>query len=448
MLCFTLGSTSCLVGPDYTDPKAPELPSTWVNHMPPQTQEGDLSIWWNQFGDQQLNQFLGMSFGNNPDMIQAALNIGKAERALGTSISGYLPTMSASVGGSNLGSYRTSTSHGGWNGSLSASWTPDIWGGTRREVEASFAALGSSVAAAAATRTSLASGVASSYFQWIMAKENLRVASEQLSYQERTYHIVEKLDANGFKAQLDLEEARSNIETTRASIPEYEANIKRYENALAIYMGTTVNRLNIKMPSASVYNKIPRVPTNLPSDLLRRRPDVIQAEMQLQRSTALVGVSVANLFPRISLTGSTSTGSSTDFSQFWSSAGWSLVGSASQTIFNRTALNNAVDIAELNELSEAQSYRKTVLAAFAEVEVELIDYARLMKQMPSYERANAANKKAAEFSLRLYNVGQTDFINVASAERSWLSSELKLITMRQQVRMILARLCTAMGGGY
>jgi len=447
-MCFTIGLTSCLVGPDYKGPTAPHLPATWVNDMPPQTKEGDLSKWWNQFGDQQLNQFLKMSFDHNPDMIQAALNIAKAERILGTSVSGLYPMGSISAGGSNAGNYDTSTSHARWNSALSASWTPDIWGGTRHEIEASFASLGSSIAAAAATRTALASGVASSYFQWIMAKENLRVAREQLSYQERTHGIVQQLFSNGFKAQLDLEESRSNIETTRATIPEYEANIKKYENALAIYLGTTVDKLKIKMPIASVYNKIPSVPMNLPADLLRRRPDVIQAEMQLHRSTSLIGVSVANLFPRISLTGSTSSSAGTDFAQFWSSAGWSLVGNASQTIFNRSALNNAVDLAKLNTLSEGQSYRKTVLAAFAEVEVELIDYARLLAQIPSYERANAANKKAAEFSLRLYNVGNTDFLNVASAERAWLASELRLIMLRQQARITLARLCTAMGGGY
>ncbi len=89
-----------------------------------------------------------------------------------------------------------------------------------------------------------------------------------------------------------------------------------------------------------------------------------------------------------------------------------------------------------------------MLSAFSEVESALISYAQLTRQLPELQKVMAANKKSAELSLRLYEEGQTDFLNVASAERAWLSSELTLITTRQQIRIALAELCTAMGGGY
>jgi outer membrane protein TolC len=159
-------------------------------------------------------------------------------------------------------------------------------------------------------------------------------------------------------------------------------------------------------------------------------------------------VSVANLFPRLSLTGSTSGGARTDFSQFWQSTAWSLGASASYTLLNRTALNESVNQAELNQLSGMQSYRKTVLAAFAEVENCLIDYAKLTTQLPQYEASCAANKESAELSLRLHHEGMADFLSVAAAERAWLSSELNIISTRQNIRIKLAQLCTALGGGW
>ncbi len=448
LIILALSQSSCSFGPDFTGAKAPELPITWVNAMPPASAEGDLARWWKQFGDSQLDSLLDTAFTNNPDMIQAALSIEQAEASLRSTRSGLFPGLSGSLGATNAGDYDSSTSHGRWNGGLSASWTPDIWGATRREIEASFASLGSTKAAADATRTALASQIASSYFQWITAKENLRIANEQLEYQERTYRVVAQRKAVGMSASLDLEEARATIASTRSSIPRFEANIRSYENSLALLLGTTVNHISLKMPRASVYNKIPRIPMNLPSDLLRRRPDIIRAENLLHASTARIGVSVANLFPRISLTGSTSGNAGTDFASFWASTGWSLGASVSQTLLNRTSLNAAVDIAEIQQLSAAQDYRQVVLAAFSEVEDSLITYAQLTKQLPEQVKIRDANKKAAELSLRLYEVGHTDFLNVASSERAWLSSELTLITTRQQIRIELAKLSTAMGGGY
>ncbi len=448
LLLLTLSLSSCTFGPNFLRGDAPDLPVTWQNALPPASSEGDLARWWGQFRDKQLNQLLNTAFANSPDMIQAAISIAQAEASLRATRSEILPSLSGSFGGSNSGTFSSTGSNGRWSGSLSAAWAPDIWGATRREIEASYASLGSTKAAANATRSALASSIASNYFQWITAKENLRIAREQLEYQERTYRVVSQRVAVGMSASLDLEEARATIASTRSAIPRYEANIRSYENTLALLLGTTVDKLHLSMPSPSVYNRIPRVPTNLPSDLLRRRPDIIRAEKLLHAATARIGISVANLFPSISLTGGASAGSSSDFANFWSGSTWNLGASASQALFNRTALKENVKIAELQQLSAAQDYRKSVLSAFSEVERALISYAQLTRQLPELQKVMEANKKSAELSLRLYEEGQTDFLNVASSERAWLSSELTLITTRQQIRIALAELCTAMGGGY
>ncbi len=444
----SLGLSSCLVGPDYAGAPTLQLPVTWVNNLPPGTADETLTEWWSSFKDPQLNALLQRGFEANPDMVSAALAISRVESELRSRKADLYPNASVGLSGSNSGNYDTSTSHGNWSGTLSASWSPDIWGGTRREIEATFARLGSSKAAADATRTALASSIAVTYFEWISAKESLRITREQLAYQERTYEITKKREASGMASNLDLAEAQATIASTRAQIPAHEANIRSYENTLATYLGTTVDQIKLDMPGAATYNRIPRVPTGLPSELLRRRPDIIQAEYGLKEATANIGVQVANLFPRLTLTGSTSGRAGSDFAHFFSNTAWSLTGNVSQTLLNRTALRENVNMAEIAELSSAQTYRKTVLNAFAEVEARLIDYAKLTAQLPEYQAAVEANKRAAELSLRRYNQGVSDFLNVAAAERAWLNAELSIISTRQQIRIALAKLCTALGGGY
>ncbi len=448
LLALAAFLSSCQLGPNFTGAPDQGLPATWVNALPPSSGDEDLTAWWQSFGDVQLSALINRGFQSSPDMVSAALAIAKAEASLRSTRSGLFPTGSVSFGGTNAGDFTTSTSHGSWSGALSASWTPDIWGGTRREVEAAYASLGSTKAAANATRAALASSIATTYFEWISAKESLRIAREQLEYQERTYRIVQQKAAVGMVANLELAESRATIASTRAQIPTYEANIRSCENALATLLGTTVDQVHLSMPSRTTYNRIPRVPTGLPSELLRRRPDIVQAEYNLHRATANIGARVADLFPSFSITGRANASSGSDFANYFQGAAWSLGASASQTIFNRTALNENVNIAELERDSSAQAYRKTVLAAFAEVEDCLIAYARLTNQLPQYQSAAAANKEAAELSLRRFNSGESDFLNVAASERAWLSAELNLISTRQQIRMTLARLCTALGGGW
>ncbi len=438
----------CLFGPNFHGAPDMGLPVTWVNHMPPTADDAAGGAWWGRFGDAQLTALIQQGLAANPDVISAALAIARAETQLRSARADLFPSVNGSVNGVNGGSFRSSTSHGQWNGGLSLAWSPDIWGGTRREVEAAMANVGSARAAAAATNTALASAIATTYFEWISATESLRSAREQLVYQQRTFDIVEKRVAAGFQNRLDLEQARVTIANTRAQIPTYEANIKTCCATLATLVGTTPDRVQLRMPAPPVFNRIPRVPTGLPSELLRRRPDVVAAEYNLHRATANIGVQVANLFPHVSLTGNVSASAPSDFADFFRSAGWSLSSSVSQVLFNRVQLRANVRLARIAEMESAQTYRKTVLAAFAEVEENLIDYARLTNQLPQYEQAARSSKEAAELALRLYNSGYSDYLNVATAERSWLNARLNVIAARQQIRITLARLVTALGGGF
>lgn len=440
--------SSCAMGPNFHGAPDQGLPESWVNHMPPATDSTTLDCWWATFGDPQLSDLIARGKAANPDMVTAALSIAKSQSQLHQAQLDFLPTLGVTAGGNNSGDYDTKTSHGSWNSVLSLSWTPDIWGATRREVEAAVATIGSQRAAADATEAALASSIAAAYFQWISAKESLRIAQEQLAYQEHTYSIAKRRYDSGMSSGLDLSEAAATIATTRARIPQYEAGIKGWENSLATLLGTTVDKIHLVMPSESVYNRVPAVPTGLPSELLRRRPDIVQAECELHAATAGVGQAKANLFPQLSLTGTTGTSAGTDFSKFWQNSTWNLAGSLTQSALNRTVFHELYNQAKLERDMSVQNYRKTVLAAFAEVEGCLIDYAQQTSQLPRFQEAADANRRSAELSVRLYNAGESDYLNVAEAQRQLLNSELNVISTRQSIRIALAKLCTALGGGW
>jgi outer membrane protein TolC len=187
----------------------------------------------------------------------------------------------------------------------------------------------------------------------------------------------------------------------------------------------------------------------VPSDLLRRRPDVIAAEMDFYAATANVGVAVANLYPKFSLTGSLSSGASKFEDVFLNkNAGWSLGANITQPLFHAGELRARVDAERSAAIRSEETYRKTLISAVSEVEQALINYASYKQQLARMEVANESNKKAAEISLKLYTAGETDFLNVVTAQTSWLQSEESIVTLRQNIRQSVVQLAIALGGGW
>ena len=486
--CF-LGS--CMVGPDFRTP-ANDLPATWEANRPPHSSDKDLRSWWNIFGDPQLNRLVSTSLNNNPDMKVALLRIREAREKLRVSQASLLPSADASTGWSlspDRG-FRSSTSQ---NFSLGAStsWELDLFGGNRRSIEASRASLMSTEASAGAVRTALLADVATAYFDWITACEQLRIAREQLEIQRSTLTIAEKRYKTEFAPRLDVEQATSTVASTESRIPQLEAQVASSKNQLAVLLGTYNSRVELTLPKASVFEKTPVVPVGLPSELLRRRPDVIAAEADLHAAVANVGVAVADLYPRFSLTGSlpsellrrrpdviaaeadlhaavanvgvavadlyprfSLTGSLSsrggDFGQLFreNNNAWSLGGNLLQTLFQGGALRATVRAQKAVAEQAAETYRKTLITAVSEVEDALIAYGNYTSQMQYLHKENNANKEAFQLSRTLYINGETDFLNVITAQRSWLSSEESLVTMKQNIRKAVVQLARALGGGW
>ena len=439
---------SCMVGPDFQRP-ANDLPASSAAAKPPHSTDQDLRSWWRIFGDPQLNRLVSTSLNNNPDLKVALLRIREARERLRISQASLLPSADASAGWSlspDRG-FRSSTSQDFTLGA-STSWELDLFGGNRRSLEAYRASLMSTEASACAVRTSLLADVATAYFNWITACEQLRIAREQLEIQRGTLTIAEKRHTAGFAPRLDVEQATSSVAATESHIPALIAQVASAKNQLSVLLGTYNSRMELTMPKATVFEKTPVVPVGLPSELLRRRPDVIAAEADLHTAVANVGVAVADLYPRFSLTGSVS-GRGNDFAQLFreNNNAWSLGGNLVQPLFQGGALRANVRAQQAAAEQAAETYRKTLITAVSEVEEALIDYGNYTSQMPYLQKENEANKEAFRISMESYQGGETEFLNVITAQNSWLSSEESLVTMRQNIRKSIVQLARALGGG-
>lgn len=443
--------SSCMVGPDFRKPAA-DMPGSWATARPPASDKANVRSWWTIFGDRQLDRLLAQALEANPDMRMALLRVGEARAAARIAGASLLPSSSLGAG-ANRGSSGGLTNNSSSNFSLGAdiSWDLDIFGGNRRNVEAAMATLLSTEANAYSVRTLLLANIATTYFDWIAACEQLRVAQEQLELQERTLKRVEMRydEGRGFDSRLDLEQAKSQVASTRASIPSIRASRDQYRNTLSTYLGTYMSRTTLTLPSEAVFMKLPTVPVGLPSDLLRRRPDVIGAEADLHAAVAGIGVAVADLYPKFSLTGSLNSGSRNFADLFHNhSAGWGIGGNVAQPLYQGGRLRERVKQQELAAERMAESYRKTLVTAVSEVEQALLIYGSSMERLSRMQEQNAADRKAYELADQLYVEGETEFINLLSAQRSLLSSEEALVTLRQTIRKSVVQLALALGGGW
>lgn len=447
---LSLFLVSCMVGPDFTTPR-PEMPPSWEISAPPASQKDNLAQWWRIYQDPQLNKLVSRALNANLDLRTAVIRIVEARASLINTESALLPSLDSSLGttrGSTKG--LSSTANSSYSGSLDVSWELDLFGGNRRSAEAALADLYSTEADAIAVKTSLLAEVATNYFDWISYSEQLQVSEEQLVLQLKSLNIAEQQQQAGLTDMLDVEQARSQVSSTKASIPALKTRIINTKNSIALLLGTFPDDVKITMPSATTAARMPMVPVGLPSELLRRRPDIIQAEFALHAAVARIGVAVSDLYPRFSLSGGLSTGGRGDFAEWFrsSSSDWSLGGMVRWPIFSGYAIEANIKMKEAAADSSAIAYQKALITAVNEVENSLTTYAHSKIKLKHLQDAADSSRKAADISRRLYAEGETEFINVISAQRLELSSQEAVISTRQEIRQSVAKLAKALGGGW
>lgn len=445
----------CAVGPNFTRPET-AVPDGWAGPTPqPSAAEVDLTQWWIVFNDPTLTSLVEEAVESNLDLRIATARIRQARASRGVAVSGIGPTVDASGSfrqsrASSAGADTKSPTVNNYQAGFDAGWEIDIFGGVRREIEAADAELQSAVEYRRDVLVTLAAEVANHYVQLRAYQQRIAIAQKNLAAQQHSADLTRERFEGGFVSGLDVAYADALVATTQAQIPLLESSARQTIYALSVLVDRDPGELIQKLSEAAeIPAAPPSVPAGVPSDLLRRRPDIRRAEADIHAATAQIGVATADLFPKVNLSGSigwqaADTGSLFNpLSRFWAlgpSVTWNLFQSG------RTLSN--IELQKALEEESVLTYRQTVLGAIQEVENALIASAKEQEHRKSLTAAVAANRKAADLAVQLYTAGETDFLNVLSAQQSLYSSEDALVQSTQTVAVELIALYKALGGGW
>lgn len=466
MAWFCLATlTGCMVGPNFQRPQV-QVPANWAGPTPtPTTQpatlaEKDLAHWWTVFEDQALTSLVERAVESNLDLKLAEARIRQARAARGVAVSGIGPTVDATSSLRRSQSPGVSDANGGrdMEGSVAnqylvgfdASWELDIFGGVRRGIEAADADLQAAMENRLDTLVTLTAEVARNYIDLRTFQQQIAIARQNLKAQEHSAKLTRQRFQVGFVSGLDVANAEAQVATMTAQIPLLEASAQQTIYSLSVLLGREPAALLQELsPTSEIPAAPPSVPVGIPSDLLRRRPDIRRAEAEIHAATARIGVSTADLFPKFTIFGSVGFQASALSSLVGPvSRFWSFGPSVSWEVFDTGRIQANI---ELNKALQGQSaimYRQTVLAALEEVENALIASAKEQEHRKALVDAVAANQKAVELAIKLYIEGQTDFLNVLQAQRSLYASEDSLVQSTRTVSTNLVALYKALGGGW
>ena len=452
--------SGCMVGPNYHPPQL-TAPPAWVGVAKPlagqvsmaNRQPAELTQWWHQFNDPTLTALVEEAVKTNLDLQLAEASLRQARATRGVALGGLWPAVTGS--GSYQREHTVSVTPDNevqnlFQAGFDAVWELDVFGGLRRNVESAGANVRAAIEGIRNAQVSLVAEVALNYIQLRGFQQEIVVARKNLEAQQHTAEITRKLWKVGFNSALDVANADANVATTESQIPVFETEAQQSIYALSVLLARPpADLLERLSPTANLPRVPAQVPVGLPSDLLRRRPDIQQAEAQLHAATAQIGVAVAELFPQFSLTGSVSWQSNL-LRTWWTEASRSFgIGpSVSWQIFQGGAIVSNVRVQEALRDQAFITYQKTVLAAFQDVENALIAFAKEQQHRKSLNEAVVANRKAVDLSLLLYTEGQIPFLNVLVAQESLYASENALVQSETNIVTDLIALYKALGGGW
>jgi multidrug efflux system outer membrane protein len=447
--------SGCLVGPNYKKPDT-SMPQSWLPPTSqPTTQQSiatnepaQVQRWWTSFNDPMLDSLVREALQSNLDLKQAEMRLREARASRGIAAAPLYPSVNST--GSYTRAGNVEVSHDLYQLGLDANWEIDIFGGLQRGVEASTANLQAAIEDFRDVQVTLTSEVALDYLDLRSFQRQIVIANENLDSQRRTLDLTKRVFRAGFTGGLDVANAEAQVATTESQIPSLESAARQSMYALAVLLGRQpadlVDQLNSPAPIPATP---PVIPVGLPSDLLRRRPDVRRAEAQLHAATANVGVATSDLFPKFSLTG-TFGYESGQLKQLLNrkNLAWSVGPAISWPIFEGGQIQYNIELQKALQQETFFGYQKTVLTALQDVESSLIAYEKEQVHRESLIAAVNANRRAVDLSTQLYTEGQTDFLNVLSAQRSLLATQDALVQSDLAIATDLVSLYKALGGGW
>ncbi|MGA7780105.1 MAG: efflux transporter outer membrane subunit [Paraburkholderia sp.] len=452
LLLLTLNG--CLLGPDYTRPNV-DVPATFRFSIQETTDTAN-TAWWEQFEDPVLNDLIAAALADNLDVKVAAARVEEFRGQFVTTRSGLFPQV-----GANFDASRQRASQDGsvplpagvgavynqFDASVSASWEIDLFGKTRRETEAARANLFASEEGRRGTILALVASVASSYINLRSLDRQLDIAKTTVESRADSVNVFTLRFKYGEISQMELAQSQSEYQAALATVPQLEQQIAVQEDALAVLLGR--NPEPILRGHELDALAAPTIPAGLPSDLLVRRPDLLQAEQNLVAQNALIGAARALYFPSISLTGLFGS-LSTEFSNLFTGPArvWSFAGSVSLPIFTAGNIAGQVHQAEARQQEALFAYQKAIQVAFQEVADALITLQKSREQLVVQGNQVAALATYSHLARLRYEGGYTSYIEVLDAERSLFDAQLSYAQTQGAELTSFVNLYKAMGGGW
>lgn len=474
----------CSVGPNFVRP-APATPAKWSAQavapttatMAALTPPGPapattMDSWWLGFGDALLNSLIERSRKANLDLRAAVLRIEEARAQRNITAAAYWPSLDANASFSRqrlsettpTGSLFSSVSsiklpNGGtisvpnpysqWQLAGGISWEIDFFGRIRRSLEAANAAVEATVEDQHAVQVSLEGDVSQAYLLLRGAQAHLAVAHENLATIEELLDLSQAQRAAGLNTELDVSAAKAEAALTRAGLPLYELQITEDINQLSQLLGREPEALRAELETAAPLPPAPpALPLGVPADLARRRPDIREAEANLHVATAQIGVGVADLFPRLTLSANGGYQAQTSSELLkWASRFGSIGPSLDVPVFDLGRWRT-VKLYRVRAQEAALAYQHTVLNALHEVENALASLAADQARQLALQAAVAQQRDVLQLSRQRYEKGLTSFVDVLSAERNLQQDELSLIDSSTAAATDLVNLSRALGGGW
>jgi outer membrane protein, multidrug efflux system len=452
-------SACTTLGPDFKRPQVPWL-EAWTggslkalvdDPQVPRSSRNDAE-WWRNFNDPVLDQLVAEAQRMNPNVRTAGLRIMEARAQLGIAGSTLYPQVRQATGEALwAGEQRPSgrdTNAVSLSAGFQAGWELDFWGKFRRGIEAADAGYFASIAQYDDLQVLMAAQVAGLYCSIRTFEAKLGIARENAALQKRSLEIAERLFKAGDESELDVQQATAQYLGTLATIPAIEAAQRQAQNALAALLARAPGPLpEMATARGAIPQAGPAAIVDIPADLLRRRPDIRAAEMLMAAQSALIGVSVADLYPSISLFGvvglsANSLGSS---SQVLS---WGVGPTLVWNVFDQGRLTNAVLVQDARFQQLHEQYQDTVLRAAREVDDAAVGFAKTGEQIVLLTDSVKAARRSLDIATIQYREGLIDFERVLDSQRVLFAQEDTLVTTRGNHAQNLVSLYKAMGGGW
>jgi NodT family efflux transporter outer membrane factor (OMF) lipoprotein len=470
---LALLAAACTVGPNYKKPDLPtpatyiEAQSTPRTHVT--TSDAELSAWWAQFHDPELDRLIARGLQDNLDVQTALSRVRESRQMERETAAAEYPSLSAAAdtlaaqtdlrppsgssgsSGSPTGTgLRVPKSPHLYSVGFDASWEVDLFGGTRRAIQQARANTEAQTWALRDVQVTLTAEIANDYLTLREAQARIAIGEAELARQRGLFTLIQARRQTGFVTNLDVNQQSTAVATAAAQIPELQAQARTQIHAIGVLLGEPPESLSQDLSAqGAIPPPPPKLPLGLPSELLERRPDVREAERRLAAATAGIGVQTANLYPKLDLLAFGSLFganlSALSPSPAVAAAG---VGTLTQPIFDAGKRIAAVRAAREEREQAFLAYKSAVLGSLRDVEDALTRYENEESRRTSLIQAVDAAKGSLKIAQDQYTTGFVPFINVYQSENALLNAEDQLTQSDASVASDLVSVYKALGGGW